>query len=145
MALPWCPTFVVGAQTFTFRYPVRRWIPGERTTGFRAKDATGVPTAEVRLHRHILGLVLRLVDDEWGDVKTFLAAVQTGRQFTWEPNADMTVPDMPESFDVYLESPRVTEPIHPARDAQYPNVLTLPIVIASHESPFHAYYFPTDT
>lgn len=139
--LPWCPRFIVGGRSFIFQYPVTRWIPGERTTGFTAKDADGLPGTEIRLRRYTLAMQLRFVDDEWIIIREFMKAAQTGRQFTWEPNAQMTVPDMPAIFDVFLDSPRVADPVRPVRDGTFLHVMTLPIVLAS-ESAFHAYYFP---
>jgi hypothetical protein len=139
--LPWIPRFFVGAKQFTFSYPVTRWIPGERTTGFTAKDADGNPGVEIHLRRYTLAMSLRFTDDEWTVVREFIRATRTGRSFTWEPRAQMTVPDMPDTFDVVLESPLITTRVQPTRDGQYPHVMTLPIVLGS-DTVFHAYYFP---
>lgn len=139
--LPWIPRFFVGTKSFTFSYPVTRWVPGERTTGFSAKDADGNPGVEIRLRRYTLGMSLRFTDDEWVVVRELIRSTRTGRAFVWEPRAQMAVPDMPETFDVVLESPKVMDRVQPARDAQYLHVMTLPIVLGS-DSAFHAYYFP---
>lgn len=139
--LPWCPRFIVAGRSFVFQYPVTRWIPGERTTGFTAKDADGFPGTEIRLRRYTLGMNIRFTDDEWIIVREFMKLAQTGAEFSWEPNALMTVPDMPEFYNVFLDSPRVADIIRPTRDTVYLHLLTIPIVLAS-KSVFHAYYFP---
>lgn len=139
--LPWIPRFFVGGRIFTFSYPVTRWIPGQRTTGVTAKDGDGGVGTEIRLRRYTLGMSLRFTDDEWIVVRELVRATRTGRQFTWEPRALLTVPDMPNTFDVVMESPKVLDRLQPTRDAQYPRVMLLPIVLGSN-SVFHAYYFP---
>ena len=73
-------------------------------------------------------------------VKTLIQIMQR-RSVEWFPRAQMVVPDMPESFTVQLDTPRVTDAVTPVRDANYIRLHTLPIVLAS-PSVFHAYYFP---
>lgn len=139
--LPWCPQFDVDDFTFALDYPVTRWIPGRRSAGVAQRDAEGAPGNEVQLRRSTLGLNLRFNDDQWPSVRTFIQLVQNGRSFIWWPRALMVVPDMPESFTVKLESPRVRDAVRPTRDAQMIRLLSLPIVLASSDV-MHAYYFP---
>lgn len=139
--LPWCPRFVIAPDAYEFDYPVTRWILGRRSTGFAARDGTGSPGNEIRLRRSTIGMNLRFKDEQWPDVRAFLQLVQNGRSFLWYPQAQMTVPDMPESFTVTLDLPRVLDSVRPVRDSQIIRLLSLPIVLAS-PSVLHAYYFP---
>lgn len=139
--LPWCPRFVVGAVTYEFNYPVTRWIPGRRSTGFAARDGEGGPGNEIQLRRSTLGMNLRFKDVQWPEVRAFLQSVQNGRSFNWLPRAQMIVPDMPDTFTVRLDLPRVLDPVRPVRDATIIRLLSLPIVLSSPDI-MHAYYFP---
>ena len=139
--LPWCPRFVVGPTTFDFDYPVTRWLLGRRSTGLAQRDGTGMPGNEIRLRRSTVAMNLRFKDEQWPDVRAFIQLVQNGRSFVWWPRALMTVPDMPVSFTVTLDSPRLLDGVRPTRDSQQIRLLTLPITLTS-EAVLHAYYFP---
>jgi hypothetical protein len=152
-ALPWIPQFVInlidpsfpyptigGTETYAFSYPVSRWLPGQRTIGLTMKDATGLPGTTVQNRRYTLGLNLRFHESEWSMVHTFLTRAQGRDSFTWQPNG---IPGTPSAFTVRLESPRVTDPIHPTRDSNYPSVLTLPIILGS-DALLDTPYFPVE-
>lgn len=139
--LPWTPTFEFGAaKILTLTYPVTRWNPGGRTEGRMLHTVNGAQGVSLRLRKYLLGMNLRFLESEQDAVFEFLTTVQVSPDpFTWVINAQD--PDIPETVEVWWESPQVQEAIRPVRDGSYQTLFTIPITVSRMSAPWDLEYF----
>ena len=130
--LSWIPNFEYGASTMLLSYPMMPFTFGARTEGYLRYTAEAVPTANVKLRKYLFYTTLRFTESEWLAVKAWLAFAQYGDRFTWLPDAETEI-------DCYLESPRMSEVVTPARDPTLIWMMTLPIVL-SKATPWDVQY-----
>lgn len=138
LALPWIPLFEFGASELQLTYPMMPFTFGARTEGYLRYTAEAVPTANVRMRKYLIHTTLRFTEAEWLDVKRWLAFAQYGDSFSWTPDGAGETPD---TFTCFLESPRMSEVVTPARDPALIWMLTLPIVLSRQDQPWDVQYF----
>lgn len=138
LALPWIPLFEFGASSMRLTYPMFPFTFGARTEGYLRYTAEAVPTANVRMRKYLLHTTLRFTEDEWQDVKAWLAFAQYGDAFSWTPDG---ASDDGDTFTCFLESPRIADIVSPPRDPALIWLMTLPIVLSRQDQPWDVQYF----
>lgn len=139
--LQWIPRFEYGAASADFTYPITRWDPGARTVGRSLTSATGIPGVSLQLRKYTLSFDLRFTETEWPDIIDLFAFAQSGRSFLWFPRSyDET---LAESFEVWLEAPRVAAGVKPRRDESLLWLFTLAMTISRTSAPWELQYFRT--
>lgn len=135
----WTPSFAYGAESdptvLALTLPVGRFSFGLALDGTSRRTASGALAGTATGNRKALVLPLRFYETEWPDVLAWLAVVQDGQPFTWEPNdfplvvrGGVVGEQIDTAVTVRLVAPRRGEAIQPSRNAYGP-VLELAVVI----------------
>ena len=128
MPYPWKSRFVYGVggdlTDWTTSIPARPWARTTRTIGGSRTAAGGVPASHVVRRDYLLAVTLRLEELETMDLAGLIAWGQASEYFLWYPDANEE-----EAYPVYLEHPVAGEDLEEERNAEFPSVVEVTIVL----------------
>jgi hypothetical protein len=105
MSLPFRPRLSRTGQTLNLTWPMQWWTPADRAIGGGERSAAGVPSNYVIRNEPLLEVRLRVTEEEWPLLLTFLRAVDAaGAAFTFRADQNVAA-----DLTVYLERPSVAD------------------------------------
>lgn len=100
-----------GAVTFTMALSQRPWDFGKRQFGGSDVSAAGVPAAFAIRQENLLFVTIRFPVSEWASVERLVRHGQGGGTVAFYPDESEGT-----NHTVYIDEPRMGEPILPRRD-----------------------------
>lgn len=113
-------------ETFEPSLPLKEWNHGIQQEGGHAVSSAGLPASFVIRTQETLEMVVRVLESEWSQCLAFLRAGMSGAEIT------MTVAEK-APVNVFFVAPLAGEDVATERDAEYPRVLEVAVVVRASD------------
>lgn len=132
--IEWIPkiTYGAGPTVFTLTQSSPPWVVKNHGVGGKGIAASGIRESFVVRIDQQLKLTLRFLESEWAAIDTFLQWARANWGTSFIVQLDSGTPAT--AWNCYLESPSIDEDVEPSRMSNYPEQMSLDIVLTTSDS-----------